>query len=184
MPDHAANALTGLRVACAPLLAACVVAEPGWLPRLAGPVLFAVAASTDYLDGKVARRRGSESVGGRWFDHLADIGFILVVLGSYVAIGVVPWWVPASIAAAFAFYVADSVSGVRAGTPARLLGSRLGHVGGVCNYVLVGILVGNETVGLHWVPPMAVRACFVLVPVYSLAGAAARRWSRQGGLAC
>jgi len=175
MPEPSANALTALRVACTPLLVACVLAEPSWFTRLSAPILFAVAASTDYLDGRVARRRGTDSAAGRWFDHLADIGFILTVLGSYVAVGVVPWWVPVSIAGAFAFYVSDSLRGSAPDDPPRLIASRLGHLGGVFNYVLIGILVGNETLGLRWLPEIVLRACFVAVPVYSLAGAAARR---------
>jgi phosphatidylglycerophosphate synthase len=105
-------------------------------------------------------------------NHAADIVFILAALGLYVALGVVPWWVPASMAAAFAVYVADSLR--RSHARPSLIGSRIGHVGGICNYVLVGVLVGNHTLGLGWLPASALRGLFLLVPIYSAASIATR----------
>ena len=46
-------------------------------------VIFAVIAASDVWDGRVARRWGSESTGGRVFDHFADIGFIVSALSAY-----------------------------------------------------------------------------------------------------
>ena len=68
-------------------------------------VLFAVVALSDFVDGRIARRLGAQSAAGRVLDHAADIIFILAAFGLYVGLGIVPWWVPASIAAAFAVYV-------------------------------------------------------------------------------
>jgi hypothetical protein len=73
--------------------------------------------------------------------------------------------VPASIAAAFGAYVIDSLR--RSGARPSLIGSRLGHLGGVCNYALIGILVGNDTLGLGWLPPWVMQGLCALVPIYS-----------------
>ena len=140
----------------------------GWLA--AG--LFALIAISDFIDGRIARRTGTASAAGQVLDHGADIGFLLTAFGAYVALGAVPWWVPASIAAAFATYVVDSLR--RSEQRPSLIGSRIGHAGGICNYALVGILVGNYTVGLNWVPRPLMQALFALVPLYSAASIASR----------
>jgi phosphatidylglycerophosphate synthase len=127
--------------------------------------LFVVIAASDVVDGRLARRFGAASRRGGMLDHGADIGFLLTALGTYAGLGLVPWWVPASIAAAFAVYVATSLR--RGDGSPRLIASRLGHLGGIANYVLVGILVFNDTVGLDWLPQPLLTACFAAVPVYS-----------------
>ncbi len=175
---HAANLLTGMRVAATPALVASA-----WFAPVSGRsaavavVAFVTAAASDVWDGRVARRYGRESEGGRVFDHFADIIFLLVTLSTYVALGVAPWWVPASVLAAFAFYVVDSRRQTSAAP--SLVSSRIGHVGGVCNYVLVGVLVFNDSVGLHLLPAWLLLALFSLVPIYSFAGVVARLVSRD-----
>jgi phosphatidylglycerophosphate synthase len=164
---HAANAVTALRIALTPVFLWGVLrvedGGSGW-PAAA---VFTVVALTDFVDGRIARRLGAESASGRVLDHAADIAFILASLGAYVGLGVVPWWVPASIVAAFAVYVVDSLR--RSGVQPSLISSRIGHAGGVCNYALIGVLVGNDTVGLGWLPPWVMRLLFTLVPIYSAA---------------
>ena len=169
---HAANAVTVLRMALTPVFAwAALRAQRGdaaW-PAVA---VFAAVAVSDFADGRIARRLAVESSAGRVLDHAADITFLLVALGTYVGLGIAPWWVPASMAAAFAVYVVDSLRQSRTGP--SLIGSRIGHLGGICNYVLVGVLVGNQTLGLGWLSPPAIHALFVLVPIYSAASIATR----------
>lgn len=174
---HAANAVSALRVALVPAFLWCVWhaqrGGSGW----AAVAVFAVAALSDFADGRLARRWGAESAVGRALDHGADIAFILAALVLYVWLGIAPWWVPASIAAAFAAYVADSVR--RSAPRPVLIGSRIGHLGGICNYILVGILAVNDTLGFGWLSPSVVRAFFLLVPLYSAASIASRVWPVQ-----
>jgi phosphatidylglycerophosphate synthase len=110
-------------------------------------------------------------------DHAADIAFILTAFGIYVRLGLAPWWVPASIAAAFAVYVIDSLW--RSGGGRTLVGSRLGHLGGICNYAVIGVLVGNDTLGLGWLPRWLVQGVFLLVPLYSAASILSRLGRRS-----
>lgn len=169
-----AHAITALRVLLTipVLLIICGVAgAPGpWVAAL----LFAIIAASDIVDGRVARAAGTASHWGRIFDHGADIFFVLSTFAAYVSVGIAPWWVPTSIALAFLLYVVDAQSnGPPTGT--RRLAGRIGHVGGVCNYVIIGTLLGNETIGLHLLPPGLIHLILAAVPVYSLA-AIVLRW--------
>jgi len=140
--------------------------------------LYALIAASDFADGRLARRWDSESRTGRMLDHGADIAFLLGALSLYAWLGVAPWWVPAAIGASFSFYVFDSW-GRADGAPLRLIGSRVGHAGGVLNWILVGVLVGNETARLALLPGAAIHAFFWLVPLYSGASVLARLYGRR-----
>jgi phosphatidylglycerophosphate synthase len=175
---HSANALTAGRVLLTPVFVALICAAPrtpvlGWL----AVVVFAAIAASDVIDGRLARRWGSESTGGRTFDHLADIGFILAALWTYTRLGLVPWWVPAAIAASFAFYVIDSWS--RPTARGSLIGSRVGHIGGVCNYVLIGVLVCNDSAAIRALSESTLHVLFCLVPIYSGLAIATRLSARS-----
>jgi CDP-diacylglycerol--glycerol-3-phosphate 3-phosphatidyltransferase len=172
--QHAANALTGLRVVLTPAFVVAVWRGDAHIVAGAAAVaIFAVAAVSDVFDGRLARRCGSASDAGRAFDHFADIGFILSALSTYAALGTAPWWVPAVIAGTFTFYVLDSWShpgnGVR-----HLVSSRIGHAGGVLNYAVVGILVCNNTAGIQLLSAAVLHKLFLLVPIYSTLAVVAR----------
>ena len=163
---HGANALTSGRVLLTPLFVALIWNAPaqpllGWVAVL----VFAAVAASDVIDGRLARYWGTASHRGRTFDHLADIGFILAALWTYAHLGLVPWWVPAAIAASFTFYVIDSWS--RPLARGTLIGSRVGHIGGVCNYVLIGVLVCNDSAAIHALSESTLHFFFSLVPMYS-----------------
>src|SRR5438132_2775619 len=59
--------------------------------------LFAVAMTTDWFDGRIARRRGSSSPLGSLLDPVADKVLILAVLVMLVGEGVAPAWLVALI---------------------------------------------------------------------------------------
>ena len=172
--NQSANLLTGLRVALTPAFVVTVWSAPihHGLGLMAGS-LFVVIAASDVWDGRMARHYGSESRAGRAFDHAADVIFILSALCTYVVVARVPWWVPAAIGGSFAYYLADSWLRSRA-AGARLIGSKVGHLAGICNYALVGVLVFNETAGLEVLPAVVLRGLFWLVPLYSAAAVISR----------
>jgi phosphatidylglycerophosphate synthase len=103
-------------------------------------VLYGVVVASDMLDGWLARRLRQESALGRTLDHVCDVGFILVTLGYFVSQALIPWWLPAAIAWSFGLYCLDSWW--RRDQQLRLLGSRLGHVGGVLYFGTVGLVTG------------------------------------------
>jgi phosphatidylglycerophosphate synthase len=141
--------------------------------------LFAVIAGSDFLDGQLARALRSASDAGRLLDHASDICFVVASLSLYWWLGIIPWWVPASVVGAFVVYVGDSWRQREASAWVRLIGSRIGHIGGVLNYALIGILVGNETLGIRLLPRGLLEAVFWLVPLYSGAAIASRLMPRE-----
>lgn len=91
-----ANAVTVARIALVPLVVvALAMNTQGW--RWFAAALFALAASTDRLDGYIARRMDQVTDWGKLMDPIADkllIGSSLVVLSL---LGDLPWWVTAVI---------------------------------------------------------------------------------------
>jgi phosphatidylglycerophosphate synthase len=176
--SQAANVLTATRVVLTPVFAAAVWRAGevrGWGAGAA--VVFLLIAASDVCDGRVARRCGAASRGGRVFDHGADLCFLLTALTTYVSLGVTPWWVPTMIGLSFGAYVFDARR--QPASSANVIASKLGHVGGVGNYVLVGVLVFDVSLGLRWLPAAALAALYATVAVYS-AGAVVARVLERG----
>jgi len=139
-----ANALTGLRLLAAPLLALAIL-DGLALEALA---LFVLAVATDFLDGAVARRRGEATALGGLLDHTTDAAFVVVGLSALAVAGPVPGLLPWMIAAAFLQYAIDSrASGRRA-----LRASSLGRINGIAYYVLLGIPVVRDGLEILWPP--------------------------------
>ncbi len=179
---QSANLLTGVRVVLTPaFIVATARADANTMWGVGAAIAFVIIAASDVWDGRLARRYGSASPNGRVFDHLADIVFIVGALSMYGLQALVPWWVPAAIAASFAVYVFDSWSVSGAGT-ATLVGSRIGHLAGICNYVLVGVLAFNNSAGIHLLPTAFLSKLFWLVPLYSAAAVISRLASRHAGV--
>ncbi len=61
--------------------------------------LFCVAMATDWLDGRIARRRGTTSALGSLLDPIADKILVIAVLVMLVEKGVAPAWMVAAIVA-------------------------------------------------------------------------------------
>jgi len=61
--------------------------------------IFAVAMATDWLDGRIARRRGVTSPIGSLLDPIADKVLVLAVLVMLIEDGVWPAWMVAAIVA-------------------------------------------------------------------------------------
>jgi phosphatidylglycerophosphate synthase len=150
IPDAArwgtlANLLTLGRVVCVPLLVAAVVAEA----HLAAFGLFWLAVASDFADGRLARNRGEASNLGGLLDHSADALFCSVGLGALAWGGVVPLPLPFLVAVAFLQYMLDSRS--IAGRPLRA--SFLGRWNGIFYFVMIGIPIVRDALGLPWPGP-------------------------------
>ena len=142
----AANLLSVSRVVLSTIwICAFVLDSRQWI------VLGAIAlcaALTDLVDGPVARLSGAPSPLGRWLDSFADVVFVLTVLTCEAAIGAIPVYIPILIGMSFTQYVLDSIVISRAAAPVK---SRLGHWGGVVNYILVIALAFScEFTSLVW----------------------------------
>jgi phosphatidylglycerophosphate synthase len=126
------NALTISRFGFAAAWIVLAKVAPEAFPAFAA--LAVVAAITDFVDGRIARRIGVAHAAGGWLDSVADVTFILAALGCYASARELPWSIPLLIALSFGQYAFDSLWLHRADAPVR---SRLGHWGGIINYTLV-----------------------------------------------
>jgi phosphatidylglycerophosphate synthase len=157
----AANLITALRLLGAPLLAWSLSSDRVSLAA----ALVGMAIASDVGDGWVARRLRTTSAAGRWFDHAADIAFLLAGFGTLAWRGAVPALVPLAIGGAFLFYVVDSL---RRSATRSLVGSRLGHLSGILNYAILCAVVCNDALDGPLPSPL-LGAALASVPLYSAA---------------
>jgi CDP-diacylglycerol--glycerol-3-phosphate 3-phosphatidyltransferase len=89
------NALTVLRILLVPVYGALLLHDDGSRPwwRFAAWVVFAVAALTDGLDGKLARSRGQITNFGKIADPIADKALTGMAFIGLSLLGSVWWWV-------------------------------------------------------------------------------------------
>jgi CDP-diacylglycerol---glycerol-3-phosphate 3-phosphatidyltransferase len=91
-PLNLPNVLTVLRIMLVPVL---VVALLGNTPAgdVLAAVVFALASLTDFVDGYLARTRGSVTTFGKLMDPLADKLLIVAALLALVSLGRLAAWV-------------------------------------------------------------------------------------------
>lgn len=98
---NVANALTVFRIVLVPVFLVVLFTAGGvetpW--RIAAFVVFAVAAITDQIDGKIARSWGLVTDFGKLADPIADKALIGSALIGLSILGVVPWWITVVILA-------------------------------------------------------------------------------------
>jgi phosphatidylglycerophosphate synthase len=143
------------------------LADGSWTPLVA----FALAATSDYVDGPLARRAGGASRYGVLLDSSADIVFVLVALSAGVVGGRLVWIVPVAVACAAAPYLAATLLRSRAtGGPARAY-SAVGHWAGICNYALAGLVAGSAALpGPVWPGMLLVGSAVVIALNLSAVG--------------
>jgi phosphatidylglycerophosphate synthase len=163
------NGLSALRFALAAIW--IELASHGHEGRLAFAIVAIVAAGSDFIDGRIARRLSVASGSGRWLDGIADVTFVLAALFCEAAAGALPFYIPILIALSFSQYAIDSiVIGARGSGPIK---SRLGHWGGIINYALV--------ITLAIAPPQAIPGAIVrvlapLIALFYVAAISERAW--------
>ena len=146
-----ADALSGMRLLLAAVMPWLLVRGGVW-PLL----VWCLAAASDYVDGPLARRRGTSSLRGAVLDNVADIAFVMVGLTTAGALLLIPWLVPVSIALSAGLYAAASMWSHAPGALAR---SRVGHWAGVLNYACLGLVTGAIAwPGSAWRPILAVTS--------------------------
>jgi len=122
-------------------------------------VVWVVALATDFLDGPIARRRGTVSALSGAFDHTSD--FLFVVSGIFAGAfrGVFPWILPICITAAFAQYDIDSYWLHR---QIKFRGSKLGRYNGMLYFVppCLDILI---RLGARFLQPLLTILVWMLV---------------------
>jgi phosphatidylglycerophosphate synthase len=166
--SRAADLCTMLRVLLAPVLAW----QFGLARDQAGPMpflVYAVAAATDAVDGRLARAAGTASQRGRVFDHVADASLLFPALFVLAFRGHVPLVLPLAALGAFTLYVVDGWR--RGGSLATidLTSSRSGALGGVLNYAVVGAAAVAVVLDVRAVDLMIHAAAFAVAAVNAAA---------------
>ena len=89
-----ANLITILRLVLVPFFFTALVDAPSERGRLVAFIIYAVAASTDWIDGQIARRTNTVTQFGKIVDPLVDRLLLASgVVGLYL-IDVLPLWIP------------------------------------------------------------------------------------------
>src|ERR1700678_3541147 len=153
-----ANALTALRL----LLVfpfALFMAQGDRRFAMFALLAWVVALITDFLDGPIARRRGTVTAWSGTFDHTTDFLFVTSGLFAGALRGAFPWILPLLITAAFAQYVIDSYWIHR---QAKLRWSKLGRYNGILYFVptLMDIVI---RMGLRFLEPLLTVLVWLLV---------------------
>lgn len=91
IPMNLPNRITIARILLIPiylLLLALVDQSPNWYAA----VVFAIAASTDWVDGQLARKRNEITDFGKFMDPIADKLLVLAPMIVFVSLGTVNVW--------------------------------------------------------------------------------------------
>jgi len=126
-----ANALTAVRLLLV-LPFAFFMAQGDRRSAIFVLLAWALALITDFLDGPIARRRGTVTTWSGTFDHTTDFLFVTSGLFAGALRGAFPWILPVLITVAFAQYVIDSYWIHR---HTKLRGSKLGRYNGMLYFV-------------------------------------------------
>ena len=153
-----ANALTAVRLLLV-VPFALWMAHGDMRSAVLALVVWVVALTTDFLDGPIARRRGTVTAWSGTFDHTTDFLFVTSGLFAGALRRVFPWILPVLIVAAFSQYFIDSYWIHR---QARLRGSKLGRYNGMLYFVppCMEILV---RLGISWLQPLLTILVWSLV---------------------
>jgi len=122
-------------------------------------IVWVVALTTDFLDGPIARRRGTVTAWSGTFDHTTDFLFVTSGLFAGAFRGAFPWILPVLIVAAFSQYVIDSYWIHR---HAKLRGSKLGRYNGMMYFVPTCMEIVIR-LGVRWLQPMLTILVWMLV---------------------
>jgi cardiolipin synthase (CMP-forming) len=103
--------------------------------------LYAASASTDVIDGVMARAFGSESRLGSVLDPLVDIAFNSSVFIALAVARELPWWVSGLMLGRYALLVAGTFYLYVFRGPVRIQPTAFGKLTGVLTTVLLGLLL-------------------------------------------
>ncbi len=150
-----ANLLTAVRLVLIP--PTCwLILEAHWLWAA---LLFTAAATSDYFDGRVARRLNQTSPAGGLFDHATDALYVTSGCWALAEAGFINPYLPWLIAAAFVQYMLDS----RALAGHKLRMSTLGRYNGIAYFVVIGTGIGLNLLGLELLLPVLYWGAWLLV---------------------
>jgi CDP-diacylglycerol---glycerol-3-phosphate 3-phosphatidyltransferase len=156
---NAPNAITTIRILLVPVVVVVLLETEG-ASALAAAV-FALAASTDGLDGYVARSRHEITTFGKVMDPIADKLLIVAALVALVGLDRVAAWVVVAIVAREL-----AVSGLRIVAAQQglvIAASGLGRVKTVCQAAAVFALIAASDPDAAWVLALVYAAVAITI---------------------
>lgn len=140
-----ANKLTAIRIFLVPVVFILLVRGHD----VAGITLYAVAVSTDVMDGIVARRLGQKSLMGTMLDPVGDIVLTLALFLFLFLEGAVPLWLFALLVIRYSqFFIGLAVLVLLDAMP-RLKATAAGKVVGVIQAVGILLLLAGTLFSRH-----------------------------------
>lgn len=132
------NLLGLARIAATPVVVGLLLLPfPG--AGLLALVVYAAAAATDYLDGRIARARNQVSALGVFLDLTADKVLVAGVLVALVEVGLLPTWIVATLL--IRELVVQGVRQVAATASVVIAARRLGKWKTFATNVAIGVLL-------------------------------------------
>lgn len=132
------NMLGLARIAATPIVVALLLLPfPG--AGLLAFAVYAAAATTDYLDGRIARARDQVSALGIFLDLTADKVLVAGVLIAMVEVGLLPTWIVATLL--IRELVVQGVRQVAASASVVIAARRLGKWKAFATNVAIGVLL-------------------------------------------
>src|SRR5579884_3961695 len=139
VPLNIPNALTVIRILLVPVLVVALLEKTSGGDLLAA-IVFAVASVSDYVDGWLARSRGSVTTFGKLMDPLADKLLIVAALIALVSLGHLDAWV-AMVIIAREFAVTVLRVAVGTGQGVVIAASALGKLKTAAQVAMVMVLI-------------------------------------------
>ncbi|MFQ5741099.1 MAG: CDP-diacylglycerol--glycerol-3-phosphate 3-phosphatidyltransferase [Acidobacteriota bacterium] len=133
------NALTIFRIFLVPPLVGVLLTSPSPAREIWGFIVFAAAASTDYFDGYLARKRAQITTLGKLLDPLADKLLISAAFVSLVELDIAPAWMVVIVISRE--LAVTGLRGVAAAKGVTISASRLGKVKMAAQVVCVLCLI-------------------------------------------
>ena len=128
----------------------------------------AVAAATDWLDGRLARGTGQVTRLGELLDPVADKTFMVIALGTLVAKGLLPLWTLPLLLVRDVGVAAGALFMVARGSRMRMPARRPGKIVTWVQFAAVGLLL-LWPAGAPWVAPAVGLAGLWALRDYALA---------------
>ena len=158
------NKLSVARVLCIPAIVS-LLHFPDPACRIAAAALFIIGCLTDFLDGRIARKRNLVTDFGKFIDPVADKLLVLTTLIMLVHLGLMPAWIVIVILCREL-----AVDGLRmvAVTKGQIIAAGpLGKWKTACQMVLISVmLILDLSFTTSW-PVMALTGIMVLLTVVS-----------------
>ena len=170
------NVVTFLRLLLLPLF---LLLEFGAHNEIAALVVYAIAASTDWVDGQIARRTNQVSKLGKLFDPAVDRLLIAVGVIAIVIMGRLPIWILVYVIARDLFLLIAGrimLSSFDEVPPVRYLGK----------FATAFIMVGFSflLLGMPYVPGLGIEGCPDWLPGFGTGEYLLGIWFVYPGLIC